>query len=141
MTKLIIHTDGGARGNPGPGACAFVISGGGKTVTREGKFLGVCTNNEAEYQAVILALEWLLKNYSDNLPEQIQFKADSKLVVEQLSGRFKVKNLRIKVLHGRVRELEKKFSEINYTYIQRTDNYQADKLVNEILDDASVKLT
>ncbi|MDO8570858.1 MAG: ribonuclease HI family protein [Candidatus Daviesbacteria bacterium] len=135
MNKIIINTDGGSRGNPGPGACAFVISDEhGKQIAGEGKFLGVCTNNEAEYEAVILAFEWVVNNLANNLPENIAFKADSKLVVEQLSGRFKVKNPRIAVLHGRVRVLEKNMSEITYTYIPREENYQADNLVNQILD-------
>lgn len=137
--KLIITTDGGARGNPGPGAGAFVIFDlEGRKIAGEGKYLGVCTNNEAEYQAVILALEWMTDNLSEKLPEKIEFKADSKLVVEQLSGRFKIKNLRLQSLHAKVRELEKKFTGITYIYIPRAQNYQADKLVNEILDNSLV---
>ena len=132
--KLIINTDGGSRGNPGKGACAFVITDSdGKVVAEEGKYLGVCTNNEAEYEAVILALQWVANNLVEQLPE-IVFKADSKLVVEQLSGRFKVKHPRIKLLYGAVKELEKKLNNVNYFYIPREENYQADRMVNQILD-------
>lgn len=135
MNKFVINTDGGSRGNPGPSACAFVITDDhNKKIDGGGKYLGICTNNEAEYQAVILALEWVVDNLLENLPDQIEFKADSKLVVEQLSGRFKVKHPRIKVLHGRAKELEKNLTEVNYTYIPREENYQADALVNQILD-------
>ncbi|MDO8638905.1 MAG: ribonuclease HI family protein [Candidatus Daviesbacteria bacterium] len=135
MSKLIINTDGGSRGNPGKGACAFVIfDENGKKVMEEGKYLGVCTNNEAEYEAVILALRKVVEDWKENIPEEIEFRADSKLVVEQLSGRFKVKNIRIQTLFGKVRELEKNLHEINYSYIPREENYQADRLVNQILD-------
>lgn len=135
MNKFVINTDGGSRGNPGKGACAFVIfDEHGKQIAGEGKYLGVCTNNEAEYEAVILALEWVVNNLVNNLLENIAFKADSKLVVEQLSSRFKVKNPRIGLLHGRVRELEKNIPEITYTYIPREQNYKADEIVNQILD-------
>lgn len=133
--KLIINTDGGSRGNPGPSACAFVaFDGTGKPIMEDGKYLGICTNNEAEYQAVILALEKIVQLKSGEVIEKIEFKADSKLIVEQLSGRFKVKNPRMQVLHASVRELEKNLVNVCYIYVPRAENYQADKLVNQILD-------
>lgn len=133
--KIIIYTDGGARGNPGPGASAYVIKeDGGQLLIKDGIFLGVATNNEAEYQAVIEAFNRVLEDFKNNLPVEVEVRADSKLVVEQLSGNFKVKNPRIKVLFDKVQSLEREIGKVNYTYIPRAQNYLADELVNQILD-------
>lgn len=135
MNKLIINTDGGARGNPGPGASAFVIkSPEGQAISKDGKYLGVVTNNEAEYNAVILAFKKVLTDFFSDLPIEIEVRADSKLVVEQLSGNFKVKNFRIKTLFDEAKSLEKEIGKVSYTHIPRAQNYLADELVNQILD-------
>lgn len=135
MKKLIINADGGSRGNPGPGASAFVVTNeSGDVLIKDGIFLGVTTNNEAEYQAVVEAFKRVEKEFTGSLPVEIEMRADSKLVVEQLSGRFKVKHPRIKVLFDNVKFLERKIGQIKYTYIPRQENYLADELVNRILD-------
>jgi ribonuclease HI len=140
MTKincLNIFTDGGARGNPGPAAVGILIKNqSGERITAFGQFIGWATNNVAEYQAVIVALEWLLghqeiiKNY-----QQINFHLDSTLVVNQLNGKFKVKNLKLKNLIIKIKVLEKKiYQKTSYRFIPRAKNYQADSLVNQTLD-------
>lgn len=130
-----IFCDGGSRGNPGQGACAFVAyDDNNKILHEEGKFLGVVTNNEAEYSAVILALS----NLSDL--RQINFFLDSLLVVNQLNGLWKIKEPRLRELLLKVRSLESiltnryPLTAIRYTHIPREKNSAADALVNETLD-------
>lgn len=126
---LKINCDGGARGNPGLAAAAFVVTGNLQYMC--GKYLGETTNNVAEYQAVILALEWLAKN-----PEKADFFLDSNLVVNQLNGLFKVKDSKLRELLVKVRELEAKISTpITYSYVPRERNWEADALVNQTLDE------
>lgn len=135
MKKLLINTDGGARGNPGPASSAFIITGeDGKILVENGCFLGFSTNNEAEYRAVKLALERVKEDFASYLPLEVEVRADSRLVVEQLSGRFKVKNPKLKILFAEIKNLENKIGKVVYLYIPRKDNFLADKLVNQILD-------
>ncbi len=137
---LDIFTDGGARGNPGPAAVGIVVNNqNGQRLTAFGHFIGPATNNVAEYQAVITALDWLVKQPSliSNY-QQINFYLDSNLVVNQLNGKFKIKNLNLKNLIIKIKALEKKISrKITYQFIPRTKNYQADFLVNQTLDKQS----
>ncbi|MCL4389995.1 MAG: ribonuclease HI family protein [Patescibacteria group bacterium] len=134
-----INTDGGARGNPGPAACAFVAyDEAGNLLEKRGKYLGTATNNEAEYQGVIEALTYLANN--KHLISNINFFLDSQLVVNQLNGLFKVKEPRLRALLMKVRELESeltksyKLQAISYEYVPREQNRVADALVNETLD-------
>jgi ribonuclease HI len=141
--KLVIHTDGGARGNPGPAAVGVVIEEvfGAKTrnIAAFGKPIGETTNNVAEYAAVIEALIHLKslmpqsKNENDNLA--VQFYLDSILVVNQLNGMFKVKDARLRELLSKVRILEQEVGgRVVYTSVPREQNVQADVLVNRALD-------
>jgi len=135
---LLIFTDGGARGNPGPAASGFIIKDDhGHLLVEQGKYLGQTTNNVAEYQAVIEALAWL-KNYfkiKETLNNQIDFFLDSNLVVNQLNGFFKIKDAKLKNLIIKVRSLEKEINQkIFYHFIPRQKNYHADFLVNQTLD-------
>ncbi|MFH0937357.1 MAG: ribonuclease HI family protein [Candidatus Daviesbacteria bacterium] len=135
MQKLIINTDGGSRNNPGKAAAAFIVSDEkGKVLFSDGKYLGIATNNEAEYIAVRLALEWVLENLKEDLPLKVDLKADSQLIVQQLSGNFKVKNNKLKFLFEVIKNFEEKVGEINYQYVPRSENWKADALVNQILD-------
>ncbi|MDZ4244185.1 MAG: ribonuclease HI family protein [Candidatus Doudnabacteria bacterium] len=131
--KIIIYTDGGARGNPGPAAYGIAVyNSEGKIIKRIGKFLGERTNNEAEYEGVIAALEEAAKlaaRYAD-------FYLDSELVVRQLNNIYRVKNQRMQGFILRVRNLETKFKKITYTHVPREKNKLADKLVNEAIDKA-----
>lgn len=127
-----IYCDGGARGNPGPAACAFVALNDGKIFYKSGKYLGLATNNVAEYSAVILALTWLQKqNFKD-----INFKLDSQLVAKQLAGLYKIKNENLRQLFLDADKLRKNLgAQIIFSYVPRSKNLLADKLVNEILDE------
>lgn len=132
MEKIIIYTDGGSRGNPGPAASGFIIFDQNNNIlVKGGKYLGVGTNNEAEYQALILALEKVKEGV---VAQEIEVRADSKLVVEQLNGNFKVKNSRIKVLYEIVKGLEQGLARVSYHHIPRSENFLADEIVNVILD-------
>ena len=104
--QITIHTDGGSRGNPGPAACAFVVENSGEEIFKGAKFLGKQTNNFAEYSGVILALQWVTKNFStsnlNNQPKGCQFPIifylDSELVVKQINGLYRVKDENLKNL-------------------------------------------
>lgn len=135
MEKVIINTDGASRGNPGQASSSFIIkTEGGEVLAKEGVRLGVATNNEAEYSAVKFALERLLKSFPDRLPLQVEIRADSLLIVEQLSGNYKIKNDRLRVLYNQVKELEEKVGDVVFIYIPRASNFQADELANFALD-------
>lgn len=126
--------DGGARGNPGPSAYGFVVRINGEIVHKEFGFLGIGTNNFAEYTALIKALEYLSLKFGG---EEISFYLDSQLVVNQMSGLFKIKNAGIRNQVVKVRELESNFKTVRYNHIPRSMNKEADKLVNIALDNQS----
>lgn len=128
---LNIFCDGGARGNPGPAAYGFVVLENGKVLHEEGEYIGIATNNFAEYTAVIAALKWLTRSYKG---EDLNFFLDSQLVVSQLSGLYKVKNAAIRNLVFEVRTLENEFGQIKYNHVKREQNKEADRLVNLALD-------
>lgn len=135
---LIIHTDGGARGNPGPAACAFVAEYGGKIIAKDSKFLGKCTNNIAEYHGIILALSWLVNSLPDFPVDSVIFFLDSELVTKQINGIFKIKNESLRNLFYSIKSLEKKVSKpIFFNNIPREKNKIADFLVNEKLNKTS----
>lgn len=131
---LKIYCDGGARGNPGPAASAFMaFDANGKVLTKEGRFIGQTTNNVAEYKAVIFALEWLVQNIKS---QDVIFFLDSLLVVNQLMGRFRVKNKNLIELAKQTKNLERIFSgKIVYKTISRKQNKITDLLVNKILNE------
>ena len=132
---LTIHTDGGARGNPGPAACAFVAELGEKTIGEGALYLGNTTNNFAEYKGVILALEWVIENFDYNLSQDITFYLDSELVVKQLIGIYKVKDAKLQNLFLQVKKLQEKIDlKIFFKNIPREKNKEADRLVNIELD-------
>ena len=137
MTDVIIHTDGGSRGNPGEGAVGVVIEEAGNTqsLAEFGKRIGIVTNNEAEYRAVIEALKEVLRmKFSVS---NIQFVMDSKLVCEQLSGRWKIKQDHLRELFHQVKSLELELAvPITYTHVLRDKNKRADELLNQALDTA-----
>ena len=133
--QVIIHTDGGARGNPGPAACAFIAEVGGKIIKEESSFLGKSTNNSAEYRGVILALKWLVENYRIFPISNAVFYLDSELVVRQLNRVYKIKDRKLMELFLKINELSKKINlKIYYKSIPRTENKIADFLVNKELD-------
>lgn len=137
---LKVWTDGGARGNPGPAGIGVVIKNSvGNEIYQFSGYIGNTTNNVAEYQAVLQAVQWLAKWQSsqkpDTLPAQIDIYMDSQLVAKQLSGEFKIKNNALKNLAIKIFQSTKTFSmPVLYHYVPRHQNKAADALVNQALD-------
>lgn len=129
--KLIIYTDGGARGNPGPAGCGAAIYNEKKELL-EGlsKFIGNTTNNQAEYQAVILGLE----RAKELGVKEIDFFLDSELVVKQLRREYKIKNQDLASRFLEIHNLSQSFRKITYTHVRREFNKEADALANEAMD-------
>ena len=129
--RLSVFTDGGARGNPGPAAVGVVIKDDkGKLIHQFGRTIGETTNNVAEYQAVISALEWIKTQAK---PETVSFYSDSTLIVHQIKGEWKIKEAHLKQLVDQVHRLEDNLT-TSYTVIPREKNFNADALVNRALD-------
>jgi ribonuclease HI len=128
--KLQIYTDGGARGNPGPAGIGVVIWNGNELVGRHKKYIGEATNNQAEYQAIILGLEQAKKLGA----EELECFLDSELVVKQLNREYKVKDKDLAPLFVRVWNLSLGFKKIIFRHVPREENREADKLVNEAID-------
>jgi len=136
---LSIYTDAGARGNPGPAAIAVLFFEGSKLVKQHGEYIGKATNNQAEYRAVIKALE-LAHSLGK---KELELFTDSELVARQLSGKYKVKDAKLKPLHETAKNLEKNFEKVSYSSVSRGNLriWLADKLVNKILDSHASKKT
>lgn len=132
--KVIVEVDGGSRGNPGPaGYGAVVWSADRSTVLAESKqFIGRTTNNVAEYRGLIAGLEAAARVGAD----EVAVSMDSKLVVEQMSGRWKVKHPDMAELHQQARALASTFDRVTYSWIPRSKNAHADRLANEAMDAA-----
>jgi ribonuclease HI len=131
----IVYCDGGARGNPGPAAAAFVVVQKGRIIHRRSRYLGRTTNNVAEYSAVVMAISWLINNSRRLKDDKISFILDSELVAKQLSGQYKVKNEKLKKLATRIKQLESKINgTLQYRAVARSKNKLADFLVNSELD-------
>jgi len=128
--KYSLFTDGGARGNPGPGAIGVVLKKGAEIIFAQGRCMGEITNNQGEYSAIIGGLEVAKKMKISNL----ECFLDSELVVKQLNGEYKVKDEKLKILFQRVKKLEEDFDSISFNHVPREKNKLADKLVNEALD-------
>jgi len=128
---LKIYTDGGARGNPGPAAAGVAIfDEKGKLVGKYSKFLGKATNNQAEYQAVIYALE----KACELKAKKLKLFLDSEIVVQQLNRKYKVKNSDLASLFVRIWNASQNFESIEYNHIPREENKLADSQVNFCLD-------
>ncbi len=126
-----IFCDGGARGNPGPSAAAFVVFENDKAVYQESRYLGVNTNNYAEYTSLLMALEWINKNANSD----VKIILDSELVKKQMTGEYKIKSNTLRSLAVKAKYLERKFKySITYKNVLREKNQQADNLVNQALD-------
>ncbi len=138
MKKIIIYTDGGSRGNPGPAAIGAVFCNElGQAIKKYGEVLeGELTNNEAEYQAVIFALEKFKALFGKKLAEstEVEIRSDSELLVNQLEGKYKILEPRIGELFLKTWNLKLDFKKVNFKAISRNKNQEADHLVNEALD-------
>jgi len=128
---LIIKTDGGARGNPGPAGAGVIISqNNGQELFAGGFFLGNATNNVAEYMGIVHALELA----SQLGGTKLEIFCDSELVVKQINGQYRVKNANLRKYYQQVIKLIKKFSGFTISHIYRQDNKDADAMVNQALD-------
>jgi len=128
---IVIYSDGGSRGNPGPSAAGFVVIDDRQQVIAEGgEYLGITTNNQAEYHGVRLGLEKAIELGH----KRVDFKVDSMLVVNQMKGYYKIKNRELWPIHERIRELMKHFDKVTFNHVQREFNQLADGMVNKTLD-------
>jgi len=131
VDKVLIYSDGGSRGNPGPSAAAFVIVDANlEVVASGGEFIGITTNNQAEYQGVRLGLEEAVRLGYRN----IEFRIDSMLVVNQLRGLYTIKNRELWPINERINALIVNFDKIKFVHVPREQNQMADALVNKYLD-------
>ncbi len=139
-SKLIIYTDGGSRGNPGPAALGVVIQDtSGKMIKEYGEALGVRTNNEAEYEAVIFALKKVKALFGKEKTKTmtLEVRMDSELVMKQLTGKYKIEEEKLFPLFIKIWNLKMDFGAITFTHIPREKNKEADRMVNEALDSAT----
>lgn len=138
MKKIIIYTDGGSRGNPGPSAIGFVFYNEKNQIIKSySEYIGDnLTNNEAEYQAVIFALKKFKSFFGKELVKNsdVELRSDSELIVKQFKGEYKVSHPRIQVLFIEVWNLRTEFKNLKFTLVPREKNIEADRLVNEALD-------
>lgn len=135
LKGITIFTDGGARGNPGPAGAGAAIFQDSKEIAHVSKFLGIQTNNWAEYEALILALEATMKALGTPVREAVTVKMDSELIVKQMKGEYKVKNLHLKEKYQHVCLLiEKSFPRISFVHVRRELNKRADELANDAMD-------
>ncbi|MFA7087993.1 MAG: ribonuclease HI family protein [Patescibacteria group bacterium] len=131
IEKLIIYTDGGARGNPGPAGIGAVLYDSKRQIVAEiSEYLGVATNNQAEYKALVSAL----KKAVELGVAEVDCYLDSELVVKQLKHEYKVKNKDLAPLFLMIHNISLQFKKITYTHIPREQNREADRLANEAMD-------
>jgi len=131
--RLMVFSDGGARGNPGPAAAAFIVlSENGQVLAANSRYLGLRTNNQAEYEALIAALQFAATVNA----EEVICHLDSELVAKQLTGEYSVKNSELRKLWRKVQELSRCFKKVSFISVRRTNIQiqKADALVNEALD-------
>ncbi len=129
-----LFTDGGARGNPGPAAAAYVLEADDGTVlAAQGETIGVATNNVAEYTALVAGLERARELGLD----EVEVVSDSELLVRQMRGEYKVKNAALRQLSLEAGQLARQIGAVRYTAVRREHNELADRLVNEALDAAT----
>lgn len=130
-TEAIIYADGGSRGNPGPSASGYVIMDAAQRVlARGGEYLGITTNNQAEYQGVRLALERAIELEL----KSVDIRLDSMLVVNQMNGIYTIKNRELWPIHEKIRELISHFEHVSFRHVPRELNQLADGEVNRALD-------
>lgn len=135
MTRFVLNTDGGARGNPGPAGIGWLISdGAGMALDSGAAYVGVATNNQAEYLALIAGLQAALRRS----PDHLVVRMDSELVVRQMRGEYRVKHADLKPLHARASQLVAAAAgtRVEFSHVPRERNSEADALYNSALDAA-----
>lgn len=133
-TSIVAYIDGGARGNPGPAGFGVRIeTPDGEMIEEFHRSIGVATNNVAEYNGLLAALEWA----SANGAREVLIRSDSLLLVQQMLGNFKVKNAGLQPLHAKARNLALRLGRVRYEHVRREANTHADRLANQAMDDAN----
>lgn len=129
--KIVVHTDGGSRGNPGPAAAGIIV--GNKEY---GEYLGRMTNNEAEYWAVVFALKKIKQLVGSKKSKELEVEVymDSELVQRQLSGRYKIEEPDLQGLFLQVWNLRLDFKKVDFIHVMRGQNQRADAMANKVLD-------
>ncbi|MGN1045235.1 MAG: ribonuclease HI family protein [Candidatus Methanomethylophilaceae archaeon] len=129
---LTIYSDGGSRGNPGPCAYAVVVTDDGKVIFEDSKFLGIETNNYAEYRGLIAAISKAIELGA----KEAHFVMDSELVIRQINGEYKVKSPKMAELHANARSLASLIERTSFTHVRRSNEFvsRADALLNRTLD-------
>lgn len=132
--RVVVHVDGGARGNPGPAAIAAVVSTPeGEPLTERGEAIGIATNNVAEYRALLLGLALAREMGAD----EVEIVNDSELVARQMTGEYRVRNATLRPLHDEAQAAFRSFARASIRSVPRAENAEADALVNQTLDDAA----
>jgi ribonuclease HI len=127
---LVIYADGGSRGNPGPAGAGAYLTVDGQIVAQLSKFIGVATNNVAEYTGLLIGLEKALEmGY-----RRVEVRMDSELIVKQMIGVYKVKNENLQTLFRKADTLATRFSEFKIVHVRRAYNKDADRLANQAMD-------
>ena len=128
--RLILFSDGASRGNPGQAGAGFVVvDAHGREIVASGKYLGTCTNNVAEYKALLLGL-----HEAGRFGRKLDVKLDSELIVRQLQGRYKVRDAKLKPLFDQVRQALTQFDDYTVQHVPRHENKRADQLANAAID-------
>ncbi|MDP1689044.1 MAG: ribonuclease HI family protein [bacterium] len=132
---IVVHIDGGARGNPGPAAIGVVLEYGG-TKKKYGEAIGNTTNNIAEYSALIFALKKIKQLFGKAKSKELRInvKSDSELLVRQMNGIYKIEDVKLRDLFVDIWNLRLDFKSVNFTHIPREENKEADAMVNKALD-------
>jgi ribonuclease HI len=132
--KVIVNVDGGSRGNPGPaGIAAVATDPSGEILVERGETIGKATNNVAEYRALLLGIELAKELGAD----EVDFVGDSKLIVEQVKGNWKVKQDHLRPLHTKAKDALRELPKWSIRHVKRDENTRADELLNEALDAAT----
>lgn len=135
---IVLYTDGGSRGNPGPAAYGVrVETAAGELVTEFGEALAPTTNNVAEYSGLIAGLAWALAHGH----REVHVRSDSELLVRQMRGEYRVKHPGLQPLHAEARQLVSRIGRVVFEHVRREKNTHADRLANEAMDSASRKET
>lgn len=133
--RVIIHTDGASRGNPGPASIGVhVLSSEDETIYEYGETLGIQTNNYAEYMAVLKALQLAVTHQVESLV----LKSDSQLLIRQLIGQYKVKSETLRPIYEQCMQMARELPEVEFLHVRREDNRRADELANHVLDGKSL---
>jgi ribonuclease HI len=129
--RALLYTDGGARGNPGPAATAYVLQAeDGTVIAAEGAAIGIATNNVAEYSALVSGLRRAIELGV----AELEVRSDSELMVKQMRGEYRVKNRALQDLFLEAGRLARQLSSVTYTHVRREHNELADRILNDVLD-------